>query len=121
MMAVSMSSSYFPPAAELERIEVLAPGATNRILTVFEEQSKHRQILEKGVISRDIKRADTGQVLAFIIAMTGIIGGFLLLLIGKDVAGLSSVIASIAALLTAFFAGSIIRSRERVKKNKNRK
>jgi hypothetical protein len=69
--------------------------------------------LEKIVISGDNKRADRGQVLSFILGMTALIGGVVLIILGKDGFGFASIIGALATLLGAFFGGAILRKIER--------
>lgn len=43
-----------PPPAMLARYNEVLPGAAERILKMAEEQSSHRQYLEKAVVNSDI-------------------------------------------------------------------
>lgn len=115
-VSVSVTEDFFPPVADLERIEKFCPNFTRDLMDTFKSQSAHRQYLEKTVIEGDSKRANRGQVLAFVLGMTVIAGGFWLISVGKDAFGIAAIIGALATLLTAFFAGSKIRSSERQRK-----
>ena len=98
--------------------EELAPGFTKEFLDSYRSQVEHRQRLETMTIGGDNRRANTAQWLSFALAMALLIMGFALLMLGKDVYALVALVAAIGPLITAFFAGSIIRTLERQKKAK---
>ncbi|HUW42316.1 MAG TPA: DUF2335 domain-containing protein [Rectinemataceae bacterium] len=112
----SINNSILPRPEDLERIEALSPGATTKIVGLLEEQTHHRQELEKFVIAGDSRRADKGQTYAFILGMVGLLGGFTLIALGKEGLGIAAVITAIGTLLTAFFGGNALRKGERQKK-----
>ena len=53
-------SGPIPPPNILRQYEDILPGATDRILTMAEAQSKHRQHMEKTVVEGDTKRSAQG-------------------------------------------------------------
>jgi hypothetical protein len=57
-----------------------------------------------------------GQIFGFIIAMTVIVGGFVLIFQGKDLTGISAIIASLVALAGVFVLGRRKQSTELEKK-----
>jgi uncharacterized membrane protein len=114
--AVSFRKSPLPPPGDLEKYEKLFPGATKSLFENFLKQSEHRMELEKAVLQKDNKRADRGQVFAFIISMTVIISGIGLILFDKPIVGLSAVIGALATLSGSFFGGLFSRRKEREKK-----
>lgn len=83
------------------------------------DQSDHRQVLEKSVINSDIKNSRLGLYFGFIIGMTGIISGTILIAVGHVIAG--SVIGggTLASLAGTFVYGSQGRKREREEKTKD--
>lgn len=107
-------SGPLPPASELIKYSEAVENGAERIFNMVEGQYKHRQNLENKIIDSDIKSRNRGQFLAFIIGMTTIIGGFALILLGKDVTGLISLIASLSTLLAAYFRGTQ-RQKEEIK------
>lgn len=64
-------SGPIPPPAVIEGYERILPGSADRILKMAEEQSKHRQELEKKAIAEDLKQSRRGQLFGFIIALAG--------------------------------------------------
>lgn len=49
-----------PPPEILQQYNEILPGAANRIITMAEEQSSHRRILESKVINSDIINSRLG-------------------------------------------------------------
>ena len=81
-----------------------------------EQQSEHRQKLESIVIEGDSRRADRGNVFAFIIAMTTVVGAIVLLAFGKNIAGFSSLVIGIGSIVATFLKASRDRRKERMAK-----
>lgn len=69
--------------------------------------------LENKVIDGDSIRSTRGQIYSFIITMVVLIGGFLLIFLGKDTTGIVAILGALATLLGVFIGGSVSRSRER--------
>ncbi len=69
----------------LKQYDQVYPGAAKIIFTLVSAQSKHRQELEKKVIASDIQHERLGMYFAFIITVTMIIGGIILIMLGKSV------------------------------------
>ena len=111
-------SGPLPHPDILKKFDEVHPGAAKIIIETAKKQSEHRQILEKSVINSDIKNSKMGLVFGFIIGMTGIIVGGVIIAIGQVVAG--SVISGItlASLVGTFVYGSQGRKREREGKSK---
>ena len=116
------TASYFrsgilPEPAELERYEKLLPGTTDRLLQSYEKQAAHRMALENKVIEGDSLRATRGQIFSFIITMLVLIGGFVLIFLGKDTTGLVAILGALTTLIGVFIGSSISRSKERKQKS----
>ncbi len=109
-------SGPIPPPDLFRQYDEVLPGAAERILAMAERQSEHRQKMETTVINGDDKRATQGQLCGFIVAMTTVIGGFILIALGKDGIGISTIFGSLATLTGMFIYGSISRRKEREKK-----
>jgi len=107
--AVVEYSAYFsgplPPPATLARYEEICPGSAERILGMAEEQAAHRQTLEKSVIESNCRSQERGPILGFVVAMTVILIGAGLLWNGRDIAGLTALIAALAAIVVPFVVG----------------
>ena len=111
-------SSPLPPAAELERYEVIYPGFAERLMNRYEKQSDHRMALETKVVESGIKNSARGQVFAFILAsMTIGIGAFLIYQ-NKDILGIASILGSLATLVGVFIYGNKSKKDERIQKAK---
>ena len=110
--------SILPPPNELERYEALNPGTTRIILETYQKQVEHRIAIEKTVIEGDTRRANIGQVMAFILSLITIVGGFILVVLGKDILGIAAIISSLATLLGVFMYGAHTRRKERENKSK---
>lgn len=111
-------SGPLPMASEFEKYELACPGAGNIILNMADRQSIHRQELEKSVVLGNQKRSNQGQIFAFILGLTGILGGLYLVSIGKDVQGFGTVIGAIATLVGIFVYGRKAEANERIEKSR---
>ena len=81
-----------------------------------EEQSRHRQHLEKRTIEANIQAQKRGQVFGFLVGAAGVLGGFYLVSIGKDGYGIAAVLGSIASLVGVYIYGKERTERERAQK-----
>lgn len=95
-------SGPLPPPEALEKYNQALPGAAERIIKMAEEQSKHRQHLEKTVIESNAFVQKIGPFLGFVVAMTVVAGGFYLVAKGKDGYGIAAIIAALASLVGVF-------------------
>lgn len=98
-------SGPVPPPAILESYERIVPGIAQKIFEAADRQALHRQGLEKQLIAHNIKKSYFGQCSAFIITMTAIILGFVLIMNGKNAEGISSIITSLVGLSTVSIYG----------------
>ena len=73
-----------PPPELLKQYDEVQAGVANRIITMAENQSEHRQILEKKVVSSDIIKSYLGIFSAFTLSLTMIIGGLIIANNGQD-------------------------------------
>lgn len=58
-----------PPPEDLRGYEEVLPGASNRIVTMAEENSKHRRSMEKTIIEGNISLSKRGQWMGFFLAI----------------------------------------------------
>ncbi len=91
-----------PPAGELKKYNDVLPGAADRIITMAEKQATHRQKQESRVILGDNIRSFIGLFFGFIIVISAIICGTLLILKGHSAWGLSVVISALGTIIGAF-------------------
>jgi uncharacterized membrane protein len=97
------------------------PGSADRIMTMAESQSAHRQEIEKRYLSHEITRSYIGVACGFMIGMTGIVASAYVILQGHDVAGSILGGSSLLSLVTAFLKGQQSRREERERRDeKNR-
>lgn len=82
-------------------------------MKMAEDQSFHRKELEKRVIDSDIARSKWGQILGFIIAITGLGVSAVVAVYGNAVAGGIIGVGTLASLVGVFMYGSKTRSEER--------
>ena len=94
-----------PPPDVLAKYNDALPGAAERIVSMAERQSAHRQDIEKIVVSSNAHAQKVGPYLGFVVAMTAVGGGIYLMAHGDDVYGLASVIGALASLAGVFIYG----------------
>ena len=107
-MRVSQQYSFsgpLPPPEILEKYNQAMPGLAERIISMAEQQGRHRQEIEKTVINSNAFVQKVGPFLGFIVAMTAVIGGIVLILKGKDGYGLAAIITALASLAGVFIYG----------------
>jgi uncharacterized membrane protein len=95
-------SGPFPPPEVLERYDVIVPGAARRILTLAEEQTRHRIRLEK----RAVWRSFCGLVAGLVVSAGCVGGGVFLVYRGHDYAGGAIATAAVLSLATVFLHGT---------------
>lgn len=94
-----------PHPETLARYESICPGAADRIFGMAESQSRHRQDLEKLVITSNCRAQDRGPIFGFILA-AGVTGlGAHLILQGREVSGLVALVAALVAMVVPFVYG----------------
>lgn len=105
-MTLEKYEGPLPPSAELERYEAIMPGLADRIVKMAEDQLAHRQALEVRAVNAGIRHASTGQVIAGIIAVSGLGAATAVGIWGSPITGFGIAIADIAGLAGVFLVGS---------------
>ncbi len=100
-------SGPLPPPSLLERYEKILPGSAERIFSMAEKQSTHRQTMEKRIIYSETFQAKVGMFFAFIIVIAALITGSYLSLKNRPVSGLISLITAIGVIVTTFILKKI--------------
>lgn len=95
-------SGPLPPPEEAAAYESILPGAFDRILSMAEHQAKHRRGQETKMVDVAIRVEPRGQWLAFVIALTGILCGTLLVVLDKSLEGLAAMFTALAVLVGVF-------------------
>ena len=109
-----------PTAEELQKYNTVFEGCAERLVALAENQSNHRQVIEKAVVNGNVAAEKRGQIFGFIIAMTAVIGGIYLIANDRSVEGLVAIIAALSALVGVFVYGRIQQKKEReTKLNQN--
>ena len=105
-------SGLLPPPEQLEHYERVQTGLAERIVTraeqqlaIAEGQTKHRQDLEKRVISNNIGPPYLGLAPGFIRGVGGLASASWLIILGKQVGGGAAFVASLATLAGIFLYG----------------
>lgn len=94
-----------PLPEHFKKYEEILPGSAERILTMAENQSTHRQELEKCVIYSSTRNETLGVIFAFIIFMTTIGLGAWLLYNNKNVGGLATIASAVFGGVGVFIYG----------------
>lgn len=90
-----------PPPELLEHYEKVLPGGAERIFKMAEKEQVHRHSLESTLP----ELARWGQRFGFILGLSGIIGGVVLVALDKSIAGFSVFFISLGSLLAAYMYG----------------
>ena len=112
-----------PHPTILAGYEQLLPGATERIITMAEKETEHRQAMEKKALNAEIeglsneaKDTKRGQIFALIIGITAILSGTYTAVNGYPWAGSFIGAGGVVGLVSAFIVG-----RKHPKQNNNQK
>lgn len=112
LQAVSFQGPL-PPPQLLEHYNQILPGSAERLISMWENQVKHRQELENKVITSDIRQSYFGSILGFIIALAAIGAGTFLAYIGRPTEGISAILSALVGLVGVYAWGSYQRRKER--------
>jgi uncharacterized membrane protein len=98
-------SGPLPHPEMLQRYNEIVPNGAERIMAQFEQQSAHRRALETNVLSGNSLRSWVGMIMAYTIAMTAIVGGFVLIYFDKTFPGIGTILTAVAGLAAVFVYG----------------
>lgn len=108
-------SGPMPPPNILSGYEKILPGAADRILSMAEMQSKHRQSMEKRMIEAEARDGLLGILFGFVLGGGCIVAAIIMVLVYPETAG----VVSGAVLGSTGVASIAITSINRGKKNNN--
>jgi uncharacterized membrane protein len=94
-------SAPLPPPAELQEYERVLPGLADRIVKMAETEGDKRRYRDQYVLT-------TQRVSLYVAAVVSIVffvGGFYVVLEGKEIAGLVSLVTALVVLSSAFIVG----------------
>lgn len=98
-------SGPLPDAEYLERCEALCPGFTTRVVAQWEDQSRHRQALERVAVSAEVSAQSRGQVYGLAVALAGFgVCAYAVAVHEPTVAGVIAAL-DITGLVTVFVLG----------------
>lgn len=100
--AITRFSGPLPPPDVLAAYESVGEGFAERIIRQAEEVSEHRRGLEATVVASDVRLQERGQLFAFAVAMTALVGGIGLIALGKPISGISTAIIAVCTLVGMF-------------------
>jgi uncharacterized membrane protein YoaK (UPF0700 family) len=100
----------------LEALERTLPGAANRILTLSEDQARHRRSVEIRLVTAKIRSYSRGQWLGFFVIIGGMALGAWLSYTGHELLGLGSLLAPLTASAALFVYSRRREERERADK-----
>jgi uncharacterized membrane protein len=113
----SAFSGPLPHPDILARYNEVVPNGAERIFTMVERQSVHRESIEACVVQGNVNSQVRGSWFGFIVSMTAIVGGIYLIAIGKGALGLTSIISSLVALVAVFYYGKRHQKKELTEKS----
>ena len=105
-----------PPPEILEKYNRVIPNAAERILKMAEDQTQHRQALEKKVINHDKVNSRLGIFFAFVIAISFIAASYFAAIKGHSIYGGIMGTGGLTSLVYVFIYGSKARAKERSSK-----
>ena len=105
-----------PSSAEMARYASIDSTLPDRIMTLVEKQSTHRQKLESKHLETGHIRSLMGTICAFIIVITAIIGGTFCVISNKEVVGIATILTAMIPVVGAFVYGTVSNRRERLQK-----
>ena len=95
------------PPQKLKEFDDAIENGAERVFEEITGQTHHRQYLEKTTIDSNNKQSERGQIFAFILFLLVMVGSFAMILLDKDIAGISGIIAACGTALGIFIYGKI--------------
>ena len=106
-------SGPIPPPDALEKYNRIIPNGADRIMTMAEEQSKHRRELEKTALNSDSRNSFLGILSALTIGLGTIVTGGIIISKGHAWPGTILGSAGLVGLVSVFIYGTQQRRSER--------
>lgn len=94
-----------PSPAQLAKYEAACPGAADRIISMAERQSAHRQAIEAKVVGANCAAQRSGPAYGFALVLSAMVISAILLWNGKDIAGITTLVSALAAIVITFVVG----------------
>lgn len=116
LLAVNVNSTHYrgpiPDPNMLQEYNNVVKDGAERIITQFEEQSRHRREIEKIVVNSESKESRRGQIFAFIIGMTGLGLAFVSAILGYNTFAITLASTTLVGLVSAFIVGKKIQTKD---------
>jgi uncharacterized membrane protein len=93
------------PPEMLRRYEELLPGSADRVISMAERQSAHRQNLEKTVVDSNCTNERLGMILGFIMCVLAISAGTYSVIKGNDAFAIAAIVSALASPVAVFIYG----------------
>ncbi len=106
VLHVEQYSGPIPPPGMLADYEQVMPGSGDRILTMSEQQQIHRIKIQEILVNAAVQHEKLGMWRGFILALTIIASGTLVILSGFSLVGFAMVTAPAIAIATVFLSSS---------------
>ena len=100
--AFQQHSAPLPTPSDFAGYDAALPGAAERILSMAEKQSSHRQALELKVISSDTLNSRLGTIFGFLLGASGLVVAGYVIVQGHDWAGVGIGGGTLATMVIAF-------------------
>ncbi|MDI9364060.1 MAG: DUF2335 domain-containing protein [Flavobacterium sp.] len=104
--------SPLPPPDFLIGYNEALPNGADRIVSLIEQQSRHRMERERTVMDEEIRQSKSGQLYGFIIAMAFLIVSGFLIYSGHDVSGTIIGTIDLVALVGVFALGKLTKKED---------
>lgn len=96
----STRSGPLPTPADMELFERILPGAAVKLFDYADRQQAHRHELERIVVVEGAAQRTRGQWFSFLLVSMALIGGTVLVALGKELSGLVALVTAIGAAAT---------------------
>ena len=94
--------SIIPPPEILNYYNNVFENGGHKLFLEFQKELDHRIAMDKVTIPEQLKQARSGQIFAFIIALTFLAASFILVLLGHGIYGMIIGSVNLVALVTIF-------------------
>lgn len=111
-------SGPLPPPEIMQAYNTVIPNGAERILAMAENQSVHRQEIEKIVVRGNSRHQTWGILAAFLLSIVIVCVGAFLIYNDKDIYGLTVILGDLAALAGVFVYARRSQQQERTEKSK---
>jgi uncharacterized membrane protein len=102
-----ITTGAFPPPRMLAQYKRAMPDAPERIFRYAESYAEHEREMQRAMVNSGVLLRSRGQIFAFILAMTGLVGAIGLLAAGKSLAGFAVFLVAFAPIVAVFVGAQL--------------